>query len=73
MDHKGKGKCFAYKRSRIDQMVIENITKTKQKQDKVVLKKIKELKEKLMKQDQDIFNLSRKNQQVRLKHGKKSK
>ena len=62
-------KWFAYKRSRIDKLVIRNIWKVKEKEDKAILKKIKEIEKKLTKQD-EIVKL---NEKVRLKNAKKSK
>ena len=62
-------KWFAYRRSRIDKLVIKNIWKVKEKEDKATLKKIKEIEKKLTKQD-EIVKL---NEKVRLKNAKKSK
>ena len=66
---KSKTKCFPYKRSRIDKLVSENITKNRSKEEKVTLKRIKEVGEKIYKREE----INRMNQQVRLKNVKKSK
>jgi hypothetical protein len=67
--NKSRSKCFAYKRSRIDKLVSDNIAKSKGKEERATLKKIKEVEEKISKRDET----TKLNQQVRLKNAKKSK
>ena len=58
-----------YKRSRIDKLVIDNITKMKSKEDKATLKKIKEVEDIINKKGELIML----NQQVRLNNAKSNK
>jgi len=66
---KPKSKWFVYKRSRIDKLVIDNITKMKSKEDKATLKKIKEVEDIINKKGELIML----NQQVRLNNAKSNK
>lgn len=58
-----------YKRSRIDKLVIDNITKMKSKEDKATLKKIKEVEDIISKKGVLIMH----NKQVRLNNAKSNK
>lgn len=66
---KPKNKWFVYKRSRIDKLVIDNITKMKSKEDKATLKKIKEVEDIISKKGELIMH----NKQVRLNNAKSNK